>query len=127
MSFAVQRIDHVEVMVSDPEAAARWYREVLGLEPAGLWDSEPKMIGAGGTLLALFKADPAAPRDSRESAHHWLRVAWRTDEAGFAAAQEHLTRLGISFRGPADYGIARSIYFADPDGNLLEITCYRGS
>ncbi|HXO19649.1 MAG TPA: VOC family protein [Thermoanaerobaculia bacterium] len=138
MPFAVHRIDHVEVLVSDLEAAARWYREVLGLVEIRRWDPEPVMIGAsgttGGSMLALFLADPVAAVDGLPDAsdapvailpaHRWQRVAWQTDEAGFAAAQERLRSLGIRFRGPVDHDVARSIYFADPDGNPLEITYY---
>jgi catechol-2,3-dioxygenase len=124
MPFAVQRIDHVEVLVRDIEAAVEWYGKVLGLEELMRWDPEPVMIGAGGTKLALFKAN-GEPRKDPGDAPHWHRTAWQTDEAGFAAAQEHLGDLGIPFRGPIDHGSAQSIYFLDPDGNPLEITYYR--
>jgi catechol-2,3-dioxygenase len=121
--FQAQRIDHVEVFVSDLTAAAKWYGEVLGLKETGRWEPEPVMIGVADNKLALFKAT-AARTDRRQEAH-WHRVAWHTDEAGFAAAQQHLKALGIAFRGPIDHGIADSIYFADPDGNPLEITYYK--
>jgi catechol-2,3-dioxygenase len=84
------------------------------------------MMGAGGTQLALFKAqgdEPKTPgvRMARPPLR-WHRVAWRTDQAGFAAAQRHLTGLGVKFRGPVDHQSAWSIYFDDLDGNPLEIT-----
>ena len=123
--FIPERIDHVEVFGADIAAAARWYREVLGLEEVSRWDPEPVMIGAGGTKLALFKAN-GEPRKDPGDAPHWHRTAWQTDEAGFAAAQEHLGDLGIPFRGPIDHDRSWSIYFLDPDGNPLEITYYKG-
>ena len=132
MTFSVSQIDHVEVMVRDLDAAACWYREVLGLVEQRRWDPEPVMIGGatGGSLLALFLAGDggetgaAAAANPHGAGPHWHRVAWRTDRAGFAAAQRHLTDRGIPFRGPIDHGIAWSIYFHDPDGNPLEITYY---
>lgn len=122
MSFAVDRIDHVEVFVRDIEQACQWYERVLGLKEMSRWDPEPVMIGAGDTKLALFRAH----RDGRPESHGlaWHRVAWKTNAAGFEASQEHLRKLGVSFRGPVDHQVARSIYFADPDGHLLEITHY---
>jgi catechol 2,3-dioxygenase-like lactoylglutathione lyase family enzyme len=126
MYFGVQRIDHVEVLVRDIEAAARWYRQVLGLEELRRWHPEPVMIGAGDTTLALFQAWPdaaSADDDRRYDRIRWQRVAWRVDRAGLEAAQEHLTSLGVDFRGPVDHGTSLSIYFHDPDGNPLEITC----
>lgn len=127
--FSVESIDHVEVFVrSIPEAVA-WYGKVLGLREAARWDPEPVMIGAGRTMLALFEAtNPGSGVDFLDGGLgeapplRWHRVAWRTDRPGFEAAQEHLTGLGISFRGPIDHGSAWSIYFQDPDGHPLEIT-----
>ncbi len=125
MSFLVTQIDHVEVMVRDLDAAARWYGETLGLVEQRRWDPEPVMLGGApdGSMLALFRADGVAARGATPGPH-WHRVAWRTDSDGFAVAQRHLAGLGIPFRGPVDHGIAWSIYFHDPDGNPLEITYY---
>lgn len=126
MSFVARRIDHVEVLVGDLEAAARWYSRVLGLEEVARWDPEPVMISAGGTKLALFRAsEPGANANPQgQGRARWHRVAFLTDEEGFATAQEHLRSLSIPFRGPVDHGLAWSIYFQDPDGNPLEITYY---
>jgi catechol-2,3-dioxygenase len=51
-------------------------------------------------------------------------VAWLTDAEGFQLAPKHLASLGVHFGGPLDHGQSHSIYFADPDGNPLEITYY---
>ena len=113
--------------MKDLDAARDWYHQVLGLEEIRRWDPFPVMIGVGGTVLALFPATAAADPDSTVDATErpgWRRVAWRTDAAGFETAQRHLESLSIPFRGPVDHRIARSIYFADPDGNPLEITTY---
>ncbi len=122
--FRVQSIDHVEVFVRSIPDAVRWYGAVLGLKEVARWDPEPVMIGAGGTMVALFQAQPGAPARAEGEAPPlgWHRVAWRTDRSGFEEAQKHLRALGISFRGPVDHGSARSIYFLDPDGHPLEIT-----
>ena len=126
MTFITQRIDHVEVLVKDLEASARWYRDVLGLEEVGRWEPEPIMIAVGGTKLALFRATEAGHNANPQGAGRarWHRVAFLTDEAGFADAQEHLSSLGIPFRGPIDHEVSWSVYFQDPDGNPLEITYY---
>ena len=124
MPFTVQSIDHVEVFVRDIPAAIRWYGEVLGLREIQRWDPDPVMIGAGGTMLALFQASPDAPQASEKGAPplRWHRVAWLTDMPGLDSAQKHLAALGIPFRGPVDHGPTCSIYFHDPDGHPLEIT-----
>jgi catechol 2,3-dioxygenase-like lactoylglutathione lyase family enzyme len=128
MPFAVESIDHVEVFVRSIPEAIRWYGEVLGLKEVQRWDPEPVMIGAGRTKLALFQAPSGAKATPEKESPplRWHRVAWLTDGAGFAAAQEHLTALGIPFRGPIDHKPTRSIYFHDPDGHPLEITTLHG-
>jgi catechol-2,3-dioxygenase len=85
------------------------------------------MIGAGGTMLALFRVDPFESESQPPAGRgpHWHRVAWVTTPAGFEEAQSHLKNLGIQFRGPIDHDIAWSIYFTDPDGHPLEITTYK--
>lgn len=124
MPFIAQRIDHVEVFVRDLDAAARWYRDVLGLEVIHRWEPEPIFLGRGGTALALFRAEGGAAQEPKASLR-WHRVAWRTDREGFEEAQAHLKSHNIPFRGPVDHEIAMSIYFDDPDGNPLEITYYQ--
>jgi catechol 2,3-dioxygenase-like lactoylglutathione lyase family enzyme len=122
MSFSVRQMDHVEIFVSDIARAREWYERALGLKETARWDPEPVMIGAGGTKLALFRCEKK--HDAKAVRAGWHRVAWLTDQKGFAAAQEHLRSLGIPFRGPIDHGMAQSVYFSDPDENLLEITFY---
>jgi catechol 2,3-dioxygenase-like lactoylglutathione lyase family enzyme len=124
--FTATHIDHVEIFVRDLDAAAQWYAKVLGLREIHRWDPEPIFIGIGDTALALFKAPANAllGKPDQSYSRSWHRVAWRTDRAGFKSGQEHLTSLGIPFRGPIDHKIAHSIYFQDPDGHLLEITTY---
>jgi len=122
MAFSVRNIDHVEVFVSDIARAAEWYSQVLGLYEMARWDPEPLMIGSSNTKLALFRATKKGGLSPERVG--WHRVAWLTDKVGFAAAQEHLKSLEISFRGPINHGTAQSIYFTDPDENPLEITFY---
>lgn len=125
MPFAVLGIDHIEVFVRDIADSAAWYERVLGLKPAGGWEPEPMLIGAGDNFLALFKARAAGPDnadDPRQPAIRWRRVAWRTDQDGFQAAQKYLQAMGVDYDGPTDHGDNESVYFADPDGNPLEIT-----
>jgi catechol 2,3-dioxygenase len=126
MAFAVDGIDHVEVFVRDIPASLQWYEDVLGLKQAGGWDPEPKLIGAGENYLALFRARTHGSDnsdDEKQPPIRWRRVAWRTTKRKFAFAQEHLRAKDVHFDGPVDHGDSQSIYFNDPDGNPLEITC----
>jgi len=128
VSFAVQRIDHVEVFVRDFDASIRWYERVLGLREVHRWNPEPVMIGAGDTKLAFFKAedDVPPPPASTRAPRRWVRVAWLVAPEAFDDAMAHLRAEHVPFEGPVNHGVSQSVYFTDPDGHALEITCYPG-
>jgi catechol-2,3-dioxygenase len=124
-TFHLQRLDHVSLNVGDRERAIAWYAEMLGLhqknEPAA--DDEPVFLGAFGACIALFQA--ASDPGPREPESAGLRhVAFALEAADFAAAREHLEERGVAFR-PEEHGFASSLYVPDPDGNVIELTCYR--
>lgn len=128
-----RRIDHVHVEVRDRDAAAGWYRRVLGLERhAGLagWADDPMgplilSAGDGEPALSLFRRGCApASRDTT--------IAFRYSGADFlrfiAALPElrlnHDTGRLLTAADIEDHGLSWSFYFNDPDGNRIEVTCY---
>jgi catechol-2,3-dioxygenase len=125
MSFVLQRLDHVSLNAVDRQRSIAWYRETLGLEQQNqpTADDDPVFLGAFGACIALFQsASDPGPR-AREAAG--LRhVAFALETDAFAAARDHLVRSGVGFR-PEEHGFASSLYLPDPDGNVIELTCYR--
>src|SRR3954469_25609496 len=121
--FELEGIDHVALGVRDVARSAQWYIDVLGFEHryAGLWNGTPVFVGKGQTALALFpaKSEASAPshQTGRVGIHH---LAFRASYAEFGAAQADLKARGIAFTF-SDHEISHSIYFADPDGDRLEI------
>lgn len=124
-------IDHVELLVPDREAAARWYGETLGLEPVeGFEDwatgDGPLMLSSdgGATKLALFEGEP--PPGGEPAG--FTRVAFRIDGPGFLAFVDRLDDApGVEHAGRADvvdHDRSFSVYFTDPDGHRLEVTTY---
>lgn len=125
--FKIDQLDHVEVFVRDIDAAIAWYDRVFGLKVVRRWDPAPVMISVGDAMIALFKARREGPDNGdgdTQPAIRWRRVAWRVAPEKFEAAQQHLRTCGVEFTGPIDHDGPLSIYFNDPDGNPLEITCY---
>ncbi|MGA1633879.1 MAG: VOC family protein, partial [Gemmobacter sp.] len=43
------------------------------------------------------------------------------DRASLGAWLRHAADAGIQFQGFADHGVSEAVYFADPDGNGIEI------
>jgi catechol 2,3-dioxygenase-like lactoylglutathione lyase family enzyme len=120
----IAQIDHVALAVADVERSIDWYREVLGMERRHpKWGTEPAMVCAGETCVALFALEGAAEPQPGRGAVAMRHLAFRVDRAGFDRAQEELVGRGIHFQF-MDHETAHSIYFTDPDGHRLEITTY---
>jgi catechol 2,3-dioxygenase-like lactoylglutathione lyase family enzyme len=108
----LHRIDHVSLNVSDRPAALAWYEEVLGLRAPShdAAAAEPVFLGPTGRRLALFA-------DRAPGLRH---VALATDAAGRRALLARLDRLDIAYT-PERHRDSDSLYFPDPDGNMLEV------
>ena len=120
----LQRLDHVSLNVSDRRRSIAWYRDVLGLEQRGepRQDDWPVFMGEFGACVALFQAQVETPERQPESTG--LRhVAFMVARDDLARAQERLDEHGVEFRFE-DHGNAHSVYFPDPDGNVIELTTY---
>ena len=120
----LRRLDHVSLNVSDRTRSITWYRDVLGLEQRGepRRDDWPVFMGELGACVALFQAQVETAERQPESTG--LRhVAFMVCRDDLAAAQTRLREHGVEFRFE-DHGNAHSIYFPDPDGNVIELTTY---
>jgi catechol-2,3-dioxygenase len=120
----LRRLDHVSLNVSDRARSIAWYREVLGLEQRGepRRDDWPVFMGEFGACVALFQAQVETPERRPESTG--LRhVAFMVGRDDLAAAQARLREHGVEFRFE-DHGNTHSMYFSDPDGNVIELTTY---
>jgi catechol 2,3-dioxygenase-like lactoylglutathione lyase family enzyme len=112
-----ERIDTVIVRVRDIEAAKRWYREKLGLEPTFEDDGEQlAVLGCGGTSLTLWQwaSHEAAPSPADAGCYPIFSAvdveqAWRT-----------LRTRGVTVEPVTDAGGVRWFRFRDLDGNQLE-------
>ena len=125
----LERLDHFGLEVSDLARAERFYTDVLGLTVVARFGDQI-LLQCGDQNLALFRVtrpplDSAARRDRIAhplgKGHHAFRV--RGDD--FVIAQDRLTAAGVEVAPPIDWGDHDCHYFLDPDGNLLEIVCYR--
>ena len=129
--FLVQRIDHLVLRVQDLERSVAFYRSVIGCEVVrnrpdlGLIHlrtgaSMIDLISTNGKLGRLGGAAPAI--EGRNVDHLCLRVE-PFDETQIV---EHLQSHGAFPRGPAApnfgaEGEGLSLYFEDPDGNVIKL------
>jgi catechol 2,3-dioxygenase-like lactoylglutathione lyase family enzyme len=127
----ISGLDHIVLNVRNVEASLSFYQQHLGLaaERVEPWRSGevrfPSLRINEATIIDLI-ATPSADGGARENLAHFCLVS---DEPDLAGAVEELTRAGIPVEtGPAmrsgARGDALSIYFRDPDGNLIEVRTY---
>lgn len=129
--FSVQRIDHVVFRVRDLDASIAFYRQVLGCEVVRQrHDLGLVHLRAGASLIDLVSVSGklgspggAAPSSEGKNVDHLCLRIEPFDEAALSA---HLHACGLTPLGEAQVnfgaeGMGLSLYFADPDGNVIEL------
>ncbi|HTV44860.1 MAG TPA: DOPA 4,5-dioxygenase family protein [Stellaceae bacterium] len=122
----LDRIGHVNLRVADQEASKRFYRDILGFAIA---EEDPEHGGVFMTLgenfhtldIGQHPTPDAAPRPQRGQiglAHIAFQVG---SYAALRDAYRHLVASGVEILRATNHVNQRSFYFADPDGNTLEI------
>ena len=123
----IDRLDHLVLTVADIDATADFYTRVLGMEAV--------TFGAGRTALAFGRSkinlhraghefEPRAHRPTPGSADLCLIA-----DGPLEQVIEDLTEHGVPIEeGPVERtgatGPIRSVYFRDPDQNLIEVSTY---
>jgi catechol 2,3-dioxygenase-like lactoylglutathione lyase family enzyme len=120
----------IVLVVENVAVSARFYEEVVGLTPrsrtgdewAWFWaaeEGEPQSLAVHrGTLL--FEEHSPYPEGERFGRIHFALNVARDD---LEDAAERVRAHGVEVYGPEDFEWmqARSYYFYDPDGNLVEL------
>lgn len=123
--MGIKRIGHVALSVADQERSRAFYRDVLGLLVS---EEDPEHGGvfltAGEsfhTLDVFPNPDPNAPRPQRHQIG-LFHIAFQVESyADLREVYRNLIAHGVKIDHATDHVSQRSIYFADPDGNRLEV------
>ena len=121
---------HITMVSSDAAQTLSFYGGLLGLamvkqtvnfdDPGAYHLYFGDSTGAPGTILTFFEwPHVKAGRWGVGGVHH-LALGVGTPEAQLKW-KRRLVEAGVSVTGPLDRGYFRSMYFADPDGQVLEI------
>lgn len=131
MSPLANRVDHLVLTVADIEATTRFYETTLGFERETFSgpDGQPRYaLRFGQQKINLQDRSTVTPTKARRptfgSGDFCLIAAVPLD-----AVIAHLQALDVPIEaGPVPrrgaVGALRSIYFRDPDGNLVEVAEY---
>jgi catechol-2,3-dioxygenase len=131
----IKGLGEVSIRVNDLDAMRTFYEEVVGLEVLRRDESFVFFriadgYGGHSQNLALFHATERSFLDSKSpelsakqtTLHH---VALNVSLEDFEAEKTRLEELGLEVRATEHPWLhVRSLYFSDPEGNLLEFLAY---
>ena len=123
----IARIDHLVLTVADVDASCMFYARVLGMEVV-TFRAGRKALAFGAQKINLHQHgrefEPKAAHPTPGSADLCLIA-----ETPLPAVVDHLHRCGVAvLEGPVERtgatGPILSVYFRDPDDNLIEVANY---
>jgi catechol 2,3-dioxygenase-like lactoylglutathione lyase family enzyme len=106
-------LDHAAFATPDPDATAAFYERVFGARVVKT-EGHPVMAYVGNSGFAFH--EPGGAGD---------HVGVRVTEDERAELKRRLDEAGIEWE-ERDHGIAKGVFFRDPDGRQLEAITYRG-
>jgi catechol 2,3-dioxygenase-like lactoylglutathione lyase family enzyme len=122
--IAVRALDHIVLCVRDVAATRRFYEDLLGMEPReerpGKWSLH---FGAQKISLQDAESSPAIARDTVPGSGNFCLLT----DAPMDEIVALLAEAGVPIvDGPGERagatGPILSVYFRDPDGNLVEVS-----
>jgi catechol 2,3-dioxygenase len=137
MPIRIRRTGHLVLRVKDLERSKRFFTEILGLP----------LVGENAVGMLFFSTDMSenhhmlAIRQAKEGAAmpdpEQVGMEHVAYELGSFAQLQEAYRIfkenNVRIHHTVFHGVTKSIYFFDPDGNLLEVYCnvppqvYRGT
>ena len=142
MAISVKKIGHVGILVADVERSLAFYKDVMGFTVTNLRkDAEGNVTGAFMRFdddhhnFVIGKAPAGVDVEAAEMPERLVQqISFEVETRDeFLKAVTHLRAKGAKIvAGPLVHGFegdgknfngsgSRSVYFADPDGNRLEI------
>lgn len=120
---AIRAIDYTVIFVRDMAAMRSFYEDVLAFPL--LRELSPNWIeyGIGPNTLALARPGRTAADAPMPAGSASLQLAFKVSAAQVDQCADELVRQGVALLSPPtnqSFG-HRTLFFRDPDGNLLEI------
>ena len=129
MGFSIDRIDHVVLNCRDVEATVAWYKRVLGMESEVFGEYRHTALKFGRQKFNVRPSGAANWWSVKNDAPGALDLCFITKQPPEEVVA-HLNACGVKIEtGPQQQigalGAMTSVYFHDPDGNLIEVASYR--
>lgn len=138
----IEKIHHVAYRCKDAKQTVEFYKKFLNMDllvciaedkVPSTKEPNPYMhvfLDAGsGNILAFFEVTGQKEMSRDLNTPIWVQhIAFQLhDEKALIEAKAQLTDLGLDVIGVTEHGIIKSIYFFDPNGHRIELTCKTGT
>ncbi len=138
----IKQIHHVAYRCKDAKETADFYQKYLNMELTvciaedkvpSTKEPDPYMhifLDAGqGNILAFFEITGQKEMSRDLNTPLWVQhIAFQVESLdALKEAKAELESKGIDVLGITDHGIIKSIYFFDPNGHRVELTCVTGT
>ena len=133
-----ERLHHVAYLTRDTQKTVEFYTKCLNMKLVGSVQNEqvpstrephPHLHTffqmADGSCVAFFEILGLPREEDTTVVPRWVRhIALRVpDQDALLSYKAHLEANGVEVLGPVDHDFCQSIYFFDPNGIRLELTC----
>ncbi len=130
----IKGLHHNAYRCRDSGETRRFYEDFLGLPLAEAFEIRTTKTGRAanvlhsfyrlgdGSFLAFFEA-PDQPFAFKAQHDFDLHIALEVDRPTLETLFAKGKTAGVETRGIADHGFVDSIYFRDPNGYVIELTC----
>lgn len=111
----------VTLLVGDLDAVTRYYREGVGLSVL-TETADSRTLGRGSTPVMILKHAPELmlPRPGGAGLFH-TAILFDSEAALAAAVYSVASHFPNLYSGSADHLVSKAFYFADPEGNGVEL------
>ncbi|MDX1456885.1 MAG: VOC family protein [Marinobacter sp.] len=125
--MTIEALDHLVLTVRDLEATCAFYQEVLGMQ-AITFGSGRRALRAGQQKINLHPYRQEFEPKARYPLPGSADLCFITSTP-LSRVIQHLSLCGVEVEeGPVPrtgaQGLITSVYFRDPDGNLIEVSNY---
>jgi catechol 2,3-dioxygenase-like lactoylglutathione lyase family enzyme len=124
----ISKIVETCIYSSDLDSMKRFYAGVLGMPIVQEEEGKLVFLNAGKNMLLIFNPDRTSvdndslPTHGAASPPASVHFAMEIQEDDYSGWKELLAKNGVTIEKEVDWkGAARSLYFRDPAGNLVEL------
>ncbi len=114
----------MHLKVADIDRSLAFYQGVLGFDLVMRMGDSAAFVSAGGYHhhigLNTWHSRRGTPAPSHHTGLYHFAIAYPSRRE-LAKAVRQVVLAGVPLQGVADHGVSEAVYFADPDGNGIEL------